>query len=291
VEVGFGSSDRAGPRRSLLGIGAHLLVGLVRSIALLRRREFEFDVSVLEVEFLQRRELERDASLAFTCFPGDGTLGGESVSGVRYCGVRTTPLRTAETCLRPNAAIGQNGVAPMTNVIELLMLRPDLEAANPELPDGIRLVDFREGDAGLWVGIQADTGVYRSVSKRLFRAQFGDRVADHASRICVCYRDDDPIGTAAAWTPHDGAPDGAGRLHWVAVVPREQGRGVGTLLVLETLRRLRSLGYSSAYLTTGSENTGAIRLYRRLGFRAAPRSEEEQRAWERISRRAGSDPS
>ena len=77
-------------------------------------------------------------------------------------------------------------------------------------------------------------------------------------------------------------PADAGRVHWVAVRPSHQNRGLGSALVRATLNRIRELGYASAYLTTGSENHRAVELYCSLGFEPAPRNESERAAWERL---------
>jgi mycothiol synthase len=51
----------------------------------------------------------------------------------------------------------------------------------------------------------------------------------------------------------------------VGVVPAARGRGIGSALVVEALRRMRAGGSGHAWLDVNVDNP-AVRLYRRLGF-------------------------
>jgi ribosomal protein S18 acetylase RimI-like enzyme len=53
----------------------------------------------------------------------------------------------------------------------------------------------------------------------------------------------------------------------VMVHPDHRRKGLALYLILETARRLASTGRHTVALRVMSENTGAVRLYRRLGFR------------------------
>ena len=132
-------------------------------------------------------------------------------------------------------------------------------------PGGVTIRRFRDGDAATWLALQASTGIYDPVDPGLFVGEFGDCAKDHADRILFAEVDGAPVGVSAVWFPED-APTSAGRVHWVAVRPDYQRRGIGRALVGATLARAREMGYASAYLTTGERNGPAIALYRGLGF-------------------------
>jgi len=51
------------------------------------------------------------------------------------------------------------------------------------------------------------------------------------------------------------------------VKPEYRGRGIGTMLLRETLEDLRKRGFEEVRLTVLSKNQGAISLYERFGFR------------------------
>ena len=60
---------------------------------------------------------------------------------------------------------------------------------------------------------------------------------------------------------------GRGGIQNIGVTPFHRNRGVGQALLLASLRSLQYLGIMRARLEVTARNEGAIRLYRRLGFR------------------------
>jgi len=60
---------------------------------------------------------------------------------------------------------------------------------------------------------------------------------------------------------------GVGSIQNVGIVPGHRGRGLGTCLVLRSLGGFRRVGIDRVCLEVTAENTGAIRLYERIGFR------------------------
>jgi ribosomal protein S18 acetylase RimI-like enzyme len=61
--------------------------------------------------------------------------------------------------------------------------------------------------------------------------------------------------------------NGVGAIQNLGVVPGHRGRGLGTALLLQALHGFRRAGLGRAFLEVTAQNDGAIRLYRRLGFR------------------------
>jgi len=53
----------------------------------------------------------------------------------------------------------------------------------------------------------------------------------------------------------------------IGVVPRHRGLGIGTTLLIRALKEFRKEGLASACLEVTAENTDAVRLYQRYGFR------------------------
>ena len=61
--------------------------------------------------------------------------------------------------------------------------------------------------------------------------------------------------------------NGMGAIQNLGVVPAHRGRGLGTALLLQALHGFRRAGLGRVFLEVTAQNDGAIRLYRRLGFR------------------------
>jgi ribosomal protein S18 acetylase RimI-like enzyme len=62
--------------------------------------------------------------------------------------------------------------------------------------------------------------------------------------------------------------NGLGAIQNLGVVPLYRDHGLGTALLLKALHGFRSAGLGRAFLEVTAQNDGAIRLYRRLGFRS-----------------------
>ncbi|KGF68173.1 hypothetical protein LL06_18045 [Hoeflea sp. BAL378] len=71
-------------------------------------------------------------------------------------------------------------------------------------------------------------------------------------------------GVLAGWGCCEKADDFITDL-WVH--PDFQGRGIGTALLKEIEAQVRARGYFAVRLDTHARNTGAIRLYKRMGYR------------------------
>jgi ribosomal protein S18 acetylase RimI-like enzyme len=59
---------------------------------------------------------------------------------------------------------------------------------------------------------------------------------------------------------------GMGAIQNVGILSRHRGRGLGTALLFRALDGFRSAGIGRVHLEVTADNTGAIRLYHRLGF-------------------------
>jgi len=58
----------------------------------------------------------------------------------------------------------------------------------------------------------------------------------------------------------------SGRVYAVAIAPGARRRGIGRMLTLDLLDRMRDTGACRVYLETRRNNAAAIELYRKLGF-------------------------
>jgi GNAT superfamily N-acetyltransferase len=177
---------------------------------------------------------------------------------------------------------------------KVVMERASLTAI-PEygLPQGFVLRWYQAGEESAWLQIQAAADDLNDITADLFRKTFGNEQTAHEQRICfLTTATGEPIGTAAAWWGEEGAEGRRGRIHWVAIFPAFQGRGLAKPLLTAVCLRLRELGHTSAYLTTSAARIPALNLYRQFGFVPVIRDEMERAMWQEIdlnlrSRRLG----
>jgi GNAT superfamily N-acetyltransferase len=168
--------------------------------------------------------------------------------------------------------------------VEVAMERPTLrDLPSVPTPRGFSIRGYRPGDEAAWTEIQTAADRFNHITPELFGNVFGSDV--HVLHQRVLFADDAegrPVGTAAAWWK-TGPLDRVGRVHWVAVVPEYQERGIGRALVANAVCRLCDLGHDAAFLTTSAARLSAIRLYLAFGFSPAVRSSEEAEAWGEIA--------
>ena len=87
-----------------------------------------------------------------------------------------------------------------------------------------------------------------------------------SSTWLMVHRNDDD--TAACGTVQGIADDhGCGSIQNLGITPEHRGLGLGTHLLLKALEGFSQAGLRRAALEVTAQNTDAIRLYRRLGFR------------------------
>ena len=137
------------------------------------------------------------------------------------------------------------------------------------LPQGFRLVDYRPGDAAAWTDIHrlAYAGDPIEITPDLHARQFGTDEAVLAKRqLFIEAPDGRKVATATAWARENYHGERCGQVHWVAVLPAFQGRGLAKPLLRATLLRMKELGHEKAMLITQSTRTTAIRLYEKFGF-------------------------
>ncbi|MGY5857823.1 MAG: GNAT family N-acetyltransferase [Candidatus Thorarchaeota archaeon] len=83
---------------------------------------------------------------------------------------------------------------------------------------------------------------------------------DDASLILE--RDGEVVGFVITCTGDDGNPD----IGPVGLVPEARGQGIGSYLLVQVLKSLKSSGSTSIYLDTTVTNHPAQKLYRKYGF-------------------------
>lgn len=168
-------------------------------------------------------------------------------------------------------------------MIDVAMQRETLTAEPVSFAPPYSLRGYVPGDVATWLALHEATGVYPPLDVAFYRRQFPSPV--DGRQFFVLYGDE-PVATGTAWHGEPSRTADWGRLHWIAVHPQHQRRGLGLMLCRHLLAVLRDVGCRGAYLTTGSENQAAIALYEELGFIPWIRTREEEAFWAARCRRA-----
>lgn len=155
-------------------------------------------------------------------------------------------------------------------------------AATPQfaLHPGYTLRTYRPGDEDAWADIHRLADRLNPVTTALFGEQFGARPEELPRRqFFLLNPAAETVGTATAWfgTDRDGVL--LGRVHWVAIVPAEQGRGLAKPLLAAVCGRLLELGHRQAYLTTSILRPAALNLYFAFGFMPELQTAADGAAW------------
>ena len=168
--------------------------------------------------------------------------------------------------------------------VRVRMVREDLEDF-PDfgLPHGFSLHWYNAGDEKFWLKIQRAADRYNSITPEWFEWEFG---LDHeALRQRQCFLLNEcrqKVGTGTAWLDDNFEGASAGRIHWVAVIPEYQRRGLGKALMTQLCQRLKEMGHERSYLMTSTGRIPAIKLYLRFGFQPLIRTMDDEAAWREL---------
>jgi GNAT superfamily N-acetyltransferase len=151
------------------------------------------------------------------------------------------------------------------------------------LPDGYSLRWYQPGDEAHWLRIHLAADRHSEITPELFERQFGRDKKRLGVRQCYLLAPTDHvIGTGTAWFADNFQGCRWGRVHWIAIVPEFQGRGLAKPLMMTICRRLRELGHKRVYLSTSTARRAAIGLYLRFGFDPMIQSDESAAVWREL---------
>ena len=159
------------------------------------------------------------------------------------------------------------------------------------LPEGYRFAPFTPTDEEKWIRLQAEVTHVENLQqgKQIFRDEFLQAVEAVPCEDCPGYADvvkrtvqvkdtqDDLVGVATLWIG-DTFGEVWLRVHWVAVHPDHQGKGIAKCMIARMLQLYRELGCDTPiYLTTQTKTYRAVRVYQQMGF--APYMGEKPVNW------------
>lgn len=101
---------------------------------------------------------------------------------------------------------------------------------------------------------QSFTGVYLRHARR---------TVTEVSTVRAGYLDGAPVALSMLKTLEKTA----GYVYYIAVVPAQRGKGIGSLLLRDAISYLASLGATEVYASVGEDNAESNALFRGNGFR------------------------
>lgn len=174
--------------------------------------------------------------------------------------------------------------------IAVKMVRPDLDdLPSYETPSPFSIRRYVPGDEQAWRQIHLEADAYMTFPDSKFVEQFGideDRIREN--QFYLCDASGCPVGTATAWhCREEGRARDDGLVHWVAIIPPHQGKGLSRPLLGAVCHRLRERGFERAYLQTSSARIAALGLYLSFGFTSDISEPSHRAVWARILDRMG----
>lgn len=85
--------------------------------------------------------------------------------------------------------------------------------------------------------------------------------------ILVCIYETMPVGFVRTFDLSQGMPYGVGQIAQIAVKKEARHKGIGTLLLIQGIEKLKSSGVKMIILDTMANNTAAHALYEKTGFK------------------------
>ncbi len=222
---------------------------------------------------------------------------GERNGGLRFLGVHPDRRRAGlgrRLLAEAEAVAGRNGYASLrtgasissdngaaTGLLEqsgwkpafgasLRMWRELKDLPDASAPAGYRIRTYQSGDDTAFLRIKNAAFMSENAGGRAwtaadFEKEYLDSPYFDPKRVLFAVFGDEPVGTTTAWTATYRGRE-VGLIHWVAVVPEHRSKGLGWVLNVNALHKLKALGYGEATLNTSETLESAVRLYRRLGF-------------------------
>lgn len=147
------------------------------------------------------------------------------------------------------------------------MIREDMRGCpDVPFPAGFGIRPFRRGEGPIWTRIQQRAEPFADIDGDRFDQVFGEHLDALEDRsFFVVTADGDEIGTITAWWDPDWRGKEWGRIHWVAIEPRYQGRGLSKPAMSVAMKRLQE-SHERCYLGTTTGRLGAIKVYLDFGF-------------------------
>jgi GNAT superfamily N-acetyltransferase len=164
--------------------------------------------------------------------------------------------------------------------ISVGMYRPHMrDIPEHELPAGYSFRPYKIGDSDPWVHVQrtANIGI-GEVTRQTWVNDFSEQEELMPERSWfVLDPEGKDVASITAWWRGDTDPH-QGLIHWVAVLPECQGKGMGKAIMTRAMLWLAEQ-YDDAYLGTCTLRIPAIKVYLDFGFEPDMTRDDAEEAW------------
>lgn len=157
--------------------------------------------------------------------------------------------------------------------IEFEMKRPKdlpLPTFTRNLPAGYQLKSYQPGDEAAWCAIEYAVGEFDTLEEAAayFAKTFAPYPQELPRRMAfLTDKTGEIVATCTAWWGKKEEP----LLHWLAVLPKAQGKGLASYLAVEITRRLVTINpEKDLFLHTQTWSYPAIFLYEKIGYQLVP---------------------
>ena len=138
-----------------------------------------------------------------------------------------------------------------------------------ELPPGYNFRSFLIGDEIYWAEIETSVGEFANEkeSAEYFVKNYQSHTQEVYKRVYFLQDGEKKIGTISAWWNFTGTRKDPS-IHWVAIKPEYQGRGLGRPLINYGIKKCIEIdGNKDIFIHTQTWSYKAIYLYMTEGFR------------------------
>ena len=143
------------------------------------------------------------------------------------------------------------------------------------IPEGFAIRNYRRNEGHIWTRIQKAAEPYINIDGGLFEREFNrDLLAMEDRSFYLTTDTGEEIGTITAWWQDNGW----GQIHWVAIHPDYQGRGLSKPMMSVAMARLKQ-SHARCFLGTSTNRIPAIKLYLDFGFIPDRSREHSREAW------------
>ena len=147
------------------------------------------------------------------------------------------------------------------------------------LPPGYAMRAYRPADEELWVAINNQADTLQDITLKDFEDSYSGDIEGLRERMFFLREEGGrDVGTVTAWYDNERFGRRFGRIHWLAIMPEFQGRGLAKPMMTVAMNRLAEL-HDRAFLTTSTARPIAIKVYLNFGFVPCIHRDEDEEAW------------